>query len=164
MKDIENLKNNLENINNEDLLKSLDSIDEKYKSLEDKVLRTYAEFDNFKKRTEREKSETTKIVTEKIIVSFLPIIDDLERSLEFITDENVKSGNEMILNKLLNILESNNVKKIDSLNNKFDDKIHEALSMIDAGVENVDIVVKELESGYVLNNKVIRYSKVIVGK
>ena len=162
---VEELINNIkEELQTPDFDSKLDEIKSEYKSIEDKNLRLYAEFENFKRRTEKEKSDIIKTGSEKVIVDFLPIIDDLERSLEFIKDESTKSGNEMILNKLIKTLESKGVKKIETIGNKFDDNLHEAITMVDGGSEQSGKVIDEVESGYILNDKVIRHSKVVVGK
>lgn len=164
---IDNIKEELQTPDSElskDVDSKLNDIKNECKSIEDKNLRLYAEFDNFKRRSEREKTEIIKTGNEKVIIDFLPIIDDLERSLEYIKDESTKSGNEMILNKLIKTLESNGVKRINTNGVDFNDNLHEAITMVDSGSEKSGKIIDEVESGYILNDKVIRHSKVVVGK
>ena len=128
-----------------------------------------AEFDNFRKRTIKEKAEIIKNATEKAMKDLLPVVDDFERGLAAMTEttdaEAVKEGMELIYNKFIKYLEQNGVKAIESTGNDFDTELHEAIAMIPAADESqkgkvIDTVMK----GYTINDKVIRHSKVAVAQ
>lgn len=128
-----------------------------------------AEFDNFKKRTLKEKSELLKNAAESTLKGLLPIVDDFERGLDAIKDSSdasaVKEGMQLIYNKLIKYLVSNGVKPIESTGAQFDPDIHEAIAMIPAPTEDLrGRVVDTVEKGYTLNDKVIRHAKVAVGQ
>lgn len=128
-----------------------------------------AEFDNFKKRTLREKSELLKNAAESTLKGLLPIVDDFERGLSAIKDSSdaasVKEGMELIYNKLIKYLAANGVKAIESAGATFDPDLHEAIAMIPAADETQrGKVIDTVEKGYTLNDKVIRHAKVAVGQ
>jgi molecular chaperone GrpE len=125
-----------------------------------------AEFENYKKRVAEDQLQLVKYSNEKLIKDLLPIIDDFERALNFSKEElknnSVLQGVEMIYNKLMKILSDYGLKKIDAMNQPFDFNYHEALLQVPKnGVEPLTII-EEVEKGYLLNDKVIRHSKVIV--
>ncbi|MFW6225176.1 MAG: nucleotide exchange factor GrpE [Bacteroidota bacterium] len=137
--------------------------------LEDKYLRLSAEFDNFRKRTLKEKSELIKTAGEDLLISFLPVIDDLERANNSVQEtqdiEAVKEGIHLIYSKFKQFLESKGVKEIPGIGEDFDTDKHEAMSKI--AVKNKDQkgkVVDVLQKGYYLNDKVLRYARVVVGE
>ena len=128
-----------------------------------------AEFDNFKKRTLKEKSELLKNAAESTLKGLLPIVDDFERGLNAIKDSSdvsaVKEGMELIYNKLIKYLSSNGVKAIESTGADFDSDLHEAIAMIPAPDESKrGKVIDTVEKGYMLNDKVLRHAKVAVGQ
>lgn len=134
----------------------------------DKFLRIYSEFDNYKKRTQRERLDLLKSAGSEIIISLLPVIDDMDRaikSVEATNNENtLKSGLELISSKLKNILEQKGLKKMNSVGEEFNVDLHEAITNVPVQDEKQKgRVVDEAESGYFLNDKVIRHAKVIVG-
>ncbi len=134
----------------------------------DKFLRIYSEFDNYKKRTQRERLELLKSAGSEIIISLLPVLDDMERALksaEVIDSANtLKSGLELITNKLKNTLEQKGLKRMNSIGEEFDVDLHEAITNVPVQDEKLKgRVVDEAESGYFLNDKVIRHAKVIIG-
>tara|TARA_X000000368_G_scaffold65850_1_gene47052 strand:- start:3605 stop:4024 length:420 start_codon:yes stop_codon:yes gene_type:complete len=129
----------------------------------DKYIRLVAEFDNFKKRTVKENSNIVKNANEKIVVDLLPIIDDIERSLEYIKDDSTKDGIEMVLNKFKSILGKYKVNKIPTIGNEFDSDLHESVSVVESDKKSGEII-DEVLSGYKMNDKVIRYSKVVISK
>jgi len=153
-----------------------DKRDEKIEKLEnelagisDKHLRLQAEFDNYRRRTLKEKAELIKSGGENVLINILPVIDDFDRALDSLKniDDNdpAKKGTMLIFNKFKDFLKQNNIKKIEAMNQKFDCDIHEAVTKIPAGSEelkgkNVDVIQK----GYTLNDKVIRFAKVVVGE
>lgn len=128
-----------------------------------------AEFDNFRKRTVRERTDLLKNAAESVLKGLLPIVDDFERGLEAVKDSSdagaVKEGMQLIYNKLVKYLEQNGVKEIPTENADFDTEYHEAIAMVPTGDESkkgkvIDTVLK----GYTLNDKVLRHAKVAVGQ
>lgn len=133
----------------------------------DKYVRLFAEFDNFKKRTAKESLELRATAGKKMILDLLPIIDDFERALKTNIDENEADHNEgfgLIHQKLLKMLESKGIVQMQVKGDDFDPEFHEAMTEIDAGEENKGKVVDIIEQGYVMNEKIIRYARVVVGK
>ena len=128
-----------------------------------------AEFDNFRKRTIKEKSDLIKNAAEGVLKGMLPIIDDFERGLEASAKQDdaaeVRKGMELIYNKLVKYLEQNGVKAIDSTGKPFDSELHEAIAMVPvANDAEKGVVIDTLTKGYTLNDKVLRHSKVAVGQ
>lgn len=142
---------------------------QKYNELNDSYLRLHAEFDNYRRRTTKEKSELIKNAGERVIVDLLPVLDDFERALENIksTSENeaTTEGIELIYNKFVNFLLKNGVKKMDVIGQPFDMDKHEALTTIPAENDDMkDKIVDCIQPGYEMGDKVIRFPKVIVAK
>jgi molecular chaperone GrpE len=128
-----------------------------------------AEFDNFRKRTLRERAELIKNASEKVLQGLLPIVDDFERGLDAIKDAedaaSVKEGMSLIYNKLIKYLADNGVKAMESTGADFDSEIHEAIAMIPADNETPAGKVKDtVQKGYLLNDKVLRHAKVVVAQ
>lgn len=129
-----------------------------------------AEFDNFRKRTVREKSELIKNASESVLKGLLPIVDDFERGLEASASaenaDDVRKGMELIYNKLIKFLEQNGVKAIDSTGHPFDPELHEAIAMVPVGDDEAKkgIVIDTPAKGYTINDKVLRHAKVAVGQ
>jgi molecular chaperone GrpE len=141
----------------------------KYNELNDRYLRLYSEFDNFRKRTSKEKLDLIKTAGEDIYKSLLPVIDDFERAIKATQnvqdDDPVKQGILLIYNKLKNTLTAKGLEAFESVGKPFDADQHEAITNIPAQSEDLKgKVVDEVEKGYLLNGKVIRYAKVIVGQ
>lgn len=144
------------------------TLEEKYKELNDKFLRLYSDFDNFRKRTIKERIELSKTASEQLITKILPVIDDLDRaqsSFETATDINaVEDGITLIISKLKNILTQEGLEEMKSVGETFNSDIHEALTMIPAPNEDAKgKVVDEIQKGYLLSGKMIRVAKVVVG-
>ena len=144
------------------------SSEEIIQELKEKYLRLSADFDNYRKRTLREKMDLTKLASEDILVKLLPVLDDFERAMQTmneVTDcKAMKEGIDLIHNKFREFLSSNGVKEITALNQKFDVDLHEAVTQIPAPSKKMKgKIVDVIEKGYSLNDKVIRYSKVVVG-
>lgn len=142
---------------------------EKLKAAEDKYLRLYAEFDNFRKRTAIERLELFKTANQEVLVALLPVLDDFERALKSMqtaTEINaVKEGVELVNNKLQSILNHKGLKAMESVGKPFDSDYHEAITKIPApNAEMKDKVIDEVEKGYFLGDKVIRFAKVVVGE
>lgn len=133
----------------------------------EKYLRLYAEFENFRRRTSKEKIETILNASEGLIKDILPIVDDLERAQKSIdsTDDilAIKEGIDLIYTKIQNTLTSKGLKVIESIDQPFDVELHECITQFAAGENKKGIVIDEIEKGYYLNDKVIRYTKVVVG-
>jgi len=145
-----------------------DRLKEELALANDKYLRLYAEFDNFRRRTIKEREEARKLEGKDLIVSLLPVIDDFERalrSMEGATDiAPVKEGVELIQNKLKNTLKQRGLTEMESIGNPFDAELHEAITNIPAPTDEwKGKVIDEMEKGYFLNDKVVRFAKVIVG-
>jgi molecular chaperone GrpE len=134
----------------------------------DKYLRLYAEFDNFRRRTQKERADERSNAGKEVIVSLLPVLDDFERAIKAMensTDINaVKEGVALVQHKLKNILSQKGLKEMTSKGETFDAEIHEAITNIPAPTDDLKgKVVDELEKGYYLNDKVARFAKVVVG-
>lgn len=147
----------------------LQEAQEKIEELKDKYIRTVAEFDNYKKRTLKEKAELILNGGEKTITSILPVLDDMERAVANADKaENLKAleeGWELIFKKLKNILEGMGVKQIDTQDKDFDVDFHEAIAMVPGmGDDKKGKVIDCVQTGYTLNDKVIRHAKVAVGQ
>lgn len=153
----------------EELKKKNEELEEQNKEINDKFLRLYSEFDNYRKRTIKEKLELSKNATKDIILELLPVVDDFERAIEaFKSDDNgesIKEGILLIYNKLMLLLKAKGLEKIDAMGKQFDTDYHEAITQIPVEDEDQkDKVVDVVEQGYTLNDKVIRFAKVVVGK
>lgn len=137
---------------------------EQYK---DKYLRAVAEFDNYRKRTLKEKAELLLNGSEKAVCAFLPILDDFERAIADKTEDvnAIKEGMQIIFNKFNKTLESLGVKKIETEGKDFDVDFHEAVAMVPGmGDDKKGKVIDCVQTGYQLNDKVIRHAKVAVGQ
>lgn len=135
---------------------------------QNKYLRLYAEFDNFKRRTSKERLELLQIAGKDVIVDLLSVLDDFERaqkSMETASDiEAVKEGVKLVHHKLKNLLTSKGLKEMTSIGAEFDADVHEGITNIPAPSKDLKgKVLDELEKGYYLNDKVIRFAKVIIG-
>jgi molecular chaperone GrpE len=137
--------------------------------MNDKYLRLSAEFDNYRKRTLREKAELVKSAGEDILSNILPVLDNFERALSAIKSnsepEAIKEGILLIYSKFRDFLTQRGVKEIDTLNKPFDPDLHDAITKIPVtSKEKQGIVIDVVEKGYYLNDKIIRHSKVVVGE
>ncbi len=135
----------------------------------DKYLRLSAEFDNYRKRTLKEKMELSKTAGEQVILSILPVVDDFERGMTSISEakdvDAVKQGVELIHNKFQEFLKQNGVKEIEAMHGELDTDLHDAITKIPAPEEKLKgKIVDVVQKGYRLNDKVIRHSKVVVGE
>jgi len=147
----------------------LEVITQKCAELNDKNLRLMAEFDNYRKRTLKERMDLLKTAGEKVLVDMLPLVDDFERGLKAMETsddvQSVKDGVDLIYTKFISFLLQNGVKAIPTENETFDTQYHEAITTFPAPSEDlkgkiIDCVAK----GYTMNEKVIRFSKVVVGE
>ncbi|HZY40168.1 MAG TPA: nucleotide exchange factor GrpE [Mucilaginibacter sp.] len=145
-----------------------DVLKEELATANDRYLRLYAEFDNFRRRTVKEREEARKMEGKDLMVALLPVLDDFDRALRSMEGASdvapVKEGVELIQNKLNNTLTQKGLKPMESIGNPFDPELHEAITNIPAPTEEwKGKVIDEMEKGYFLNDKVVRFAKVIVG-
>lgn len=150
-------------------VETVDTLKAELETLKDKYLRTVAEFDNYKKRTLKEKTELILNGSEKTVTTFLPILDDMERAIANAgksTDITaIEEGWELIYNKFIKQLDSIGVKKIETNDADFDVDYHEAVAMVPGmGDDKKGKVIDCVQTGYTLNDKVIRHAKVAVGQ
>lgn len=146
-----------------------EKLEEQVADLKDKYLRQVAEFDNYRKRTLKERTELILNGGEKVITTLLPILDDMERAIENgkKTDDPaiLREGIELIYHKFVKVMEGHGVCKIDTQDADFDTDIHEAVAMVPGmGDDKKGKVIDCLTAGYKLNDKVIRHAKVAVGQ
>jgi molecular chaperone GrpE len=167
-------------INNEEQVENIEATEtgqeqaeptaeERYAELNDKYLRLHAEFDNFRKRTNKEKVDLINSAGEGVLRDMIPTMDDFERAIknnETSDDINgVKEGFHLIYNKYKNTLESKGLKSMNSEGQDFDVEIHEAIANVPAPSKKLrGKVIEAVEKGYYLNDKVIRFAKVVVGQ
>ncbi|MCD6596458.1 MAG: nucleotide exchange factor GrpE [Bacteroidales bacterium] len=147
----------------------IEELKEQVEKEHNSYLRLSADFDNFRKRTLKEKADLTKFAGEDILLSLLPVIDDFERAIQHLDSgedtEHAKDGLKLIYSKFKEFLKKNNLQEIDALHKDFDTDLHEAITKIPAAKKNLrGKVVDVIEKGYMLNGKVIRYAKVVIGE
>lgn len=150
--------------------KESQKLKEEVNELKDKYLRLYSEFENYRRRTAREKMELIGTANEELMLEILPVIDDFERALDSIPGDktdvsSVKDGVQLIYNKLKNITEKKGLRKMElKPGDEFNPEIHDAVSQIPATDKKLKgKVVDTIEKGYYLNDKVIRFAKVVIG-
>jgi len=151
-----------------ELKKKLSEKEKELKEFNDRYLRLAAEFDNYRKRTEKEIREIIEYAGEGVLRQVLPILDDFERALhnncKNSTDKSVQAGLELIHKKFIKTLEDLGVKPIESLNKPFDPDFHHAVSARNEKNVEPETVVEEFEKGYMYKKHVLRYAKVVVSK
>lgn len=147
----------------------VNELEQKLAETNDKFLRLFSDFDNFRKRTAREKIEMAKTASSDLIIQLIPVIDDFERAIKAMESADeatlpIRQGVELIYNKFWSVLERQGVKPIEAIGKKFDTDYHEALTNIPTPDETMKgKVVDQVEKGYILGDKVIRFAKVVVG-
>lgn len=151
------------------LAKQLEEANQQVEKEKKEYLFLMAEFDNFRKRTVKEKSDIIRNAAENAMKGLLPIVDDFERALNAVKDssdsESAKEGMTLIYNKLIKYLEQNGVKPIESTGADFDPEFHEAIAMVPTDDESLKgKVIDTPTKGYTINDKVLRYAKVAVGQ
>jgi len=171
----ENAAENVENTDAEENetekapeLSAEDKLQAEVQQLNDKYLRLYAEFDNYKRRTQKERVELLQTAGKDVIVSLLPVLDDFDRALKAMETAAdvapVKEGILLVSTKLKNTLAQKGLKDVESINQPFDTDFHEAITNIPAPSDDLKgKVIDEVEKGYTLNDNVIRFAKVVVG-
>lgn len=140
----------------------------KLDELNDKYLRLYSDFDNYRKRTAKEKQELYKTAAEGVIVDLLPILDDFERAIKSSEETDnisaIREGEKLIYGKFQNMLHQKGLEEIEAIGKVFDTDHHEAVTKFKAPSKDmVGKVIDQTEKGYQLNGKVIRYAKVVIG-
>lgn len=129
--------------------------------LKDKYLRLLAEFENYKRRTSKERIELFKIAGQELIVSLLPVLDDFDRSLKH---GQATEGSQLIHNKIVQILKGKGLQEMNSTGEVFDASLHEAITEMSVPDNQKNKVIDTVEKGYYLSDKIIRHAKVVVGK
>ena len=141
----------------------------KYAELNDKFIRIHAEFDNYRKRTNREKIDIIENASASVLKDIIPVIDDFERAIKNNSENDdiasVKEGFDLIFNKVLTLTKSKGLTPMDSIGKVFDVEIHEAIAKVPAPSKKLrGKVIDAVEKGYTLNEKVVRFAKVVVGE
>ena len=171
----EDVAGNNHEINEANSIKNADNIENeltetivKLAEMQDKYLRLSAEFDNYRKRTLKEKIEISKYASEDILLKVLPFMDDFDRAIKHLNEsadyEGMKNGIELIYSKFNDFLKQNGIKEIDALNSNFDVDIHEAVAKSPVEEELKGKVIDVVQKGYYLQDKVLRFSRVVVGE
>ncbi len=152
-----------------ELEKKVKALEEENQQLKDQYLRKLAEFDNYKRRTEKEFLAHLEFANEELIKELLPVLDDFERFLkhaeeEDVSAESLKEGVQLIYKKMMGVLEKKGLKAMESIGEEFDAEKHQALMQVESEKHESGYIVDEHLKGYTLNDKVIRHSQVLVAK
>lgn len=133
----------------------------------DQYLRLYAEFDNYKKRTLKEKAELIQTAGKNVLEQMLPLIDDVERAMVSVQKadsvDGVKEGIDLIYSKFVKFLDGNNVKEIETVGLPFNTDFHEAVAQVPMGEDKKGVVIDCTQKGYIMGEKVVRFAKVVIG-
>ena len=166
-KEVATPENVVETSEQEQLQNKVSELEARVAELEDLKLRQMAEFDNFRRRTNKEKLELMTTAGERIFCDMLPLVDDFERAKVAMAKSEdinaVREGIDLIYNKFINFLAANNVKAIDTTDADFNTDLHEAITTFAAGEDKKGKVIDCTQTGYTLGEKVIRFAKVVVG-
>ena len=150
------------------VLSELDTLKLELVDQKDKYLRLMAEFENFRRRTAKERIELIQTASKEVIVSFLDVLDDCDRAEKQLNSSDdialQKEGIQLVFNKVRAIMQSKGLKAMESVNATFDVELHEAITEIPVPDDMKGKVVDEVTKGYLLNDKIIRFAKVVVGK
>jgi len=151
------------------LEEQVEKAEEELLEMKDKHIRLQAEFDNYRKRTLKERMELLKTASESLLVGILPVIDDFDRAVQTLDnveeESHVKDGVKLIYNKFQDFLKQNGVKEIEAKEQTFDTDLHEAITTFPAPTEDLKgKIIDVVQKGYYLNDKVIRHSKVVIGE
>lgn len=164
--DSEKNENNIENKNSDEIIelkKQIETQKIQIDETEDRLKRIAAEFDNYKKRNAKERDGMYNSLIADIISGFLPIIDNLEKAVEAETkDEEYKKGIELVLKQFKDVLSARGVTEIETVGKTFDPELHEAVSSVQDDTKEEKEIVQEYRKGYMIGNRVIRHSMVIV--
>jgi molecular chaperone GrpE len=162
-----NVNGDAENASGSDSV--VEKLQQELEEQKDKYLRLFAEFDNFKRRSAKERIELSQTAGKEVIKDLLDVVDDSERAEKQIQASadlaQIKEGIQLVFNKLRNVLQSKGLKAMESVHTDFDVEKHEAITEIPAPTEELKgKVLDEVQKGYYLNDKIIRFAKVVVGK
>lgn len=164
---IENTQSETDNETETVVLTEEERLTQELGEQKDKFIRLYSEFENFRRRTAKEKIDTIMNATSGLMKELLPVLDDFERaqkSFETSADlETLKEGVDLVFHKLKNTMESKGLKPMDAKEEDFDVEHHECITQFDGGEDKKGKVIDVVEKGYYLNEKVLRYAKVVVG-
>jgi len=166
--DSNEIQNDKEELNENNIEKTEENWAEKYQELHEKYVRIHAEFDNYRKRTMKERIDLMSTANAGILKELISILDDFERAMssnEIATEiDSVKEGFQLIYSKQKAFLESKGLKPMHSVGESFDSELHEAIASIPAESDDMKgKIIEDVEKGYLLNDKVIRFAKVVVG-
>jgi molecular chaperone GrpE len=153
----------------EELQEKMEELESEIRELRDKNVRLYAEFDNFRKRSIREREELIELAGKEVIQALLPVLDDIKHAEEQIEQardvEAVKEGYQLIIKKLIDTLERKGLKEMKAVGEEFNPDLHEAIAELPAPAEeHKGKIIDEVNKGYYLNDKLLRHAKVVVGK
>ena len=165
LQDTDNISENTVETPTEEVpeLSEVEKLQTELYELKDKYLRLYSDFDNFRKRTAKEKLEMIQSASERVIVDIIPVIDDIERATTNAPEGEISEGIHLIFNKLYNTLSTKGLKPMDAKGQVFNADLHEAITQFPAPTEaDKGKVFDVVEKGYFLNDKVIRFAKVVV--
>jgi molecular chaperone GrpE len=146
----------------------LEKLRETIREKEDKYLRLYAEFDNFRRRNAKERIELIQTAGKEVIVSLLEVMDDCDRAEKVMIKSDdiaaVREGVQLVFNKFRRTMLSKGLKEMECVGTEFNADVHEAITEVPAGPDNAGKVIDQVEKGYYLNDKIIRFAKVVVGQ
>jgi len=156
-------------LSNPDIENGVEKLQQELDEQKDKYIRLFAEFDNYKRRSAKERIELMQTAGKEVIISLLDVLDDCDRAEKQMNTSDditvIKEGVQLVFNKLRNSMQAKGLKAMESINTDFDVEKHEAITEIPAPTESLkDKVVDEVQKGYYLNDKIIRFAKVVVGK
>ncbi|HOZ54705.1 MAG TPA: nucleotide exchange factor GrpE [Clostridia bacterium] len=158
---IENIEVNEQKI--VELTRKIENMQNEIEEKEDRLKRLLAEFENFKKRSSKERDGLYNSLISDIFTTLLPVLDNLQKAVETTTtDDNYKKGVELVLKQYKDVLEINGVKEIQSVGSTFDPEFHEAVSSVEDENLGIQEIKEEFRKGYMIGNKVIRHSLVVV--
>lgn len=160
---------NQENVNSDNETDPIEKMKAELTEIQDKYIRLYSEFENYKRRTTKERSDLLRSANQETLVSLLPVMDDFERAMKSIAavegNDAMKTGIELVYGKFKTTLVQKGLKEMDTNGKEFDVEFHEGITKIPAPTDELKgKVIDTLEKGYFLNEKVIRFAKVVVGE
>lgn len=161
--EIEDLKQETAEANTKKM--PIEQLEKELSEMKDKYLRIFAEFDNYRKRTAKERQDIIKLAAKDVIVAVLPALDDFERAIKATNGAEFPEGIMLIYTKLAKTMEQQGITEMVSTGEDFNADLHEALVKVPAPSENLKgKVIDTIEKGYYLNDKIVRYAKVVVGE
>ena len=163
LKKAENLEAKVEKSEEEKLKEKIDIQNKELEEKEDRIKRLMAEFENFKKRSDKERTNLYSSVMGDVVTALLPVVDNLEKASQVETkDEQYKNGVQMVLTQFKEVLKNNGVTEIEAVGKKFDPSIHEAVSLVEDKSLGEKEIKEEYRKGYMIGDKVLRHSLVVV--